>query len=201
MLVDVGCGTGAFARRVHERYGAVVGVDFIPLARSNSENVHFVRADLRHGIPLGDGVADTVTAIEVVEHIANPILLVREAFRIARPGGKFVLTTPNVRYVRQLLRLIVRGEGPRTAGRYDDELLWDGGHLHYFTSKDLVALLKGVGFVSIRSMALMRSEGFLPVVRRWLSRWPGNPLVREFLTGRLLVTGTKPRGTSGRADT
>ena len=192
MLVDVGCGAGAFVRRMRDRYGSLVGIDFIPQARSDLDNVHFVRADLRHGIPLGDGVADMVTAIDVIEHMASPALLAREALRIARPGGEFVLTTPNVRYVRQLFRLIVRGEGPRTASRYDDELLWDGGHLHYFTSKDLVALLKGVGFVSVRSTALLRPEGFMPVVRRLMARWPGSPLVREFLTGRLLVVAMKP---------
>ena len=194
MLVDVGCGSGDFARRVHERYDTVVGMDFIPLARSDSDNVHLVRADLRQGIPLGDEVADTVTAIEVVEHITNPVLLAREAFRIARPGGKFILTTPNVRYVRHLFHLVVQGQGPKTSGHRNNDLLWDGGHIHYFTSNDLVRLLKEAGFASVGSTALIQRGGFLPMVRRLLLCWPGNPLVREFLTGRLLVIGTKPWG-------
>ena len=192
MLVDIGCGSGAFIAQLHDRYDVLVGVDFIPLARSDFANVHFVRADLRCGIPLDDRVANTITAIEVIEHIADPILLVREAFRIARPGAEFILTTPNVRYVRHLLRLVVQGQGPRTSGHPGDEPLWDGGHIHYFTSKDLMRLLKDGGFASVRSTALIQPEGFLPLIRRLLLRWPGNPLVREFLTGRLLVTGTKP---------
>lgn len=196
VLVDIGCGSGTFFGQVHDRYDLLVGIDFIPLARSDFDNAYFLRADLSYGIPLVDRVADTVTAIEVIEHMADPLLFVREAFRILKPGGEFILTTPNVRYVRQVFRLIVRGQGPKTAGCADHELLWDGGHIHYFTSKDLVVLLRGVGFVSVRSMALIRPEGFLPVIRRLLACWPSNVLVREFLTGRLLVVGMRPRKAS-----
>lgn len=192
MLVDIGCGSGAFLRQVRHRYHRVVGIDFIPLARPAFENTHVLRADLRLGIPLADAVADTVTAIELVEHIADPVFLVREAFRIARPGGELVLTTPNTRYVRHLLRLVVEGHGPKTSGYDDNDVLWDGGHIHYFTRKDLEALLTGAGFVSIRSIALIQPNGFMPGMRRLLSRWPESPLVREFLTGRLLVTAKRP---------
>ena len=195
-VLDVGCGTGTFLKQTHDRYDTLVGIDFIPSARSDVENVHFLRADLRLGIPLGDGVADTITAIEVVEHAADPLLLVREAFRIARPGAEFLLTTPNVRYIRHLFRLVLQGKGPKTAAHHDDELLWDGGHIHYFTSRDLEALLEEAGFVSVQSMAMIQAEGFLPAIRGLLSRWPGNALVREFLSGRLLVTGRKPEDAS-----
>lgn len=192
MLVDIGCSTGAFLGRMHDRYDALVGIDFIPATRSEFDNVQFLQADLRLGIPLAESMADTVTATEVIEHIADPILLVREAFRIARPGAEFILTTPNVRYIKHLFQLVVRGRGPKTAAHHDDGLLWDGGHIHYFTSSDLEALLKEAGFVGVRSLALIQPEGSLPLVRTLLSRWPGNPVVREFLTGRLLVTGRKP---------
>ena len=153
MLVDIGCSTGAFLGRMHDRYDALVGIDFIPAARSEFDNVQFLQADLRLGIPLAEAMADTVTATEVIEHIADPILLVREAFRIARPGAAFILTTPNIRYIKHLFQLVVRGRGPKTAAHHDDELLWDGSHVHYFTSSDLEALLKEAGFVGVRSRA------------------------------------------------
>lgn len=192
VLADIGCGTGTFTKAMHDRYDTLFGFDFIPIPPSDFKNVHFIRADLRVGIPLDDGVADTITAIEVIEHAADPILLVREAFRVAKPGAEFILTTPNIRYIRHLVRLVLQGKGPKTAGHQDDELLWDGGHVHYFTSKDLEALLRDAGFVSVQSMAMIQPGGFLPAIRHLLSRWPGNPLVREFLSGRLMVTGRKP---------
>ena len=192
MLVDVGCGFGAFLGQLHDRYDALVGIDFVPLTRAEFDNVHLVRGDLRQGLPLSGDVADTVTAIEVIEHVADPILLVQEAFRILRPGGELMLTTPNIRYVRHAFRLIVQGRGPKTSGLNDDRLLWDGGHIHYFTSKDLVALLWEAGFVSVEASALINARGFLPLFRRFLSSRAANPVVREFLTGRLLVSGKKP---------
>ena len=196
VLADIGCGTGTFLKQLHDRYDTLVGIDFIPNARSDLDNVEFLQADLRLGIPLGDEVADTITAIEVIEHAADPLLLVREAFRIARPGATLILTTPNVRYIRHLFRLVLQGKGPKTAAYEDDELLWDGGHIHYFTSRDLEALLNEAGFVSVHSMAMIQPGGFLPAIRRLLSRWPSNALVREFLSGRLLVTGRKPEEAS-----
>lgn len=196
VLADIGCGTGAFTKTMHDRYDTLFGIDFISIPRSDVENVHFLRADLRIGIPLNNGVADTITAIDAIEHAADPILLVREAFRIAKPGAEFILTTPNIRYIRHLFRLVLQGKGPKTAGYHDDELLWDGGHVHYFTSKDLEALLKDAGFVSIQSTAIIQPDGFFSGMRSLLSRWPGNPLVREFLSGRLMVTGRKPEDAS-----
>lgn len=192
VLVDVGCGAGTFLGQVRDHYNVVVGIDFIPLQRSRHDNVHLVRADLRNGIPLPDSVATTLTAIELIEHIADPAGLIREAFRVARPGAELILTTPNVRYVRHLFRLVVQGRGPRTSSERHDDVLWDGGHIHYFTAKDIAVLLNDAGFVSVRARALIQAKGFLPVVRRLLSRWPNSPPVREFLTGRLMITGKKP---------
>ena len=196
VLVDIGCGFGGFLKQMRDRYDTLIGLDFVPLGRPDADNVHLARADLRQGIPLSDGVADTVTAVEVIEHVASPVLLVEEAFRITRPGGELIITTPNVRYMRHLIRLFVQGHGPKTSAHRQDEVLWDGGHIHYFTSSDVVALFRDAGFVSIRSLALISPDGFLPGVRRLLSRWPDNPAVREFLTGRLMVTGRKPEHAS-----
>ncbi len=196
VLADIGCGFGGFLEQMRDRYDTLIGCDFVPLERSAFNDVNLIRSDLRQGIPLGDCIADTVTAVEVIEHVANPVLLVEEAFRITRPGGEFMVTTPNVRYMRHLIRLFVQGHGPRTSAHRQDEILWDGGHIHYFTSSDVVALFRDAGFVSIRSLAMIGARGFLPGVRRLLSRWPENPIVREFLTGRLMVTGRKPEHAS-----
>jgi SAM-dependent methyltransferase len=195
-LVDIGCGSGALLRQVRDRYDLLVGIDFIPLRRPEFDKSLLVRADLRDGIPLANSVADTVTATELIEHIAEPAGLVREVFRIARPGAEAIFTTPNVRYVRHLFRLVIQGRGPRTSGACHDDVLWDGGHIHYFTAKDVMALLRKAGFVSVEASALIQANGFLPAVRRLASRWPGNPMVRELLTGRLMITGRKPEGTT-----
>lgn len=54
-----------------------------------------------------------------------------------------MISTPNIRYLRHLFSLIVKGRFPETSG---DTEHWDGGHLHYFTYKDIEELLKSFVF-------------------------------------------------------
>jgi SAM-dependent methyltransferase len=45
-------------------------------------------------LPIGDGKADSVVMIEVLEHTPNPFVTLQEAARVLRNGGTLVLTTP-----------------------------------------------------------------------------------------------------------
>lgn len=109
-VVDLGCGTGRFQHHAGSIATAYIGVDVVRHPGLGSD-VTFVQADLdREPVPLGDGRADIVAAIETVEHLENPRRLLREAARILRPGGTLVVTTPNQLSLLCLLCLIFKGE-------------------------------------------------------------------------------------------
>ena len=59
---------------------------------------HIGDIDQRHLRRLGKGKYDFVIAMHVIEHVANPIALIEDAFYILRPGGIFVLAAPDKRY-------------------------------------------------------------------------------------------------------
>lgn len=107
-LVDVGCGVGRLHAYVRPRFSRYVGVDVVQY-EDFPEDAEFCRLDLDSGrLPLPDGTADVVAAIEVIEHLENPRDFVRKLVRLAAPGGWVIVTTPNQLSFLSILSLIVR---------------------------------------------------------------------------------------------
>jgi 2-polyprenyl-6-hydroxyphenyl methylase/3-demethylubiquinone-9 3-methyltransferase len=98
--LDVGCGAGLLAEPLARLGAEVAGVDAaeqtVAVARAHAEGAGLA-IDYRHGelASLGLGVFDLVTAMEVLEHVADkPAFLAGLAKHLA-PGGLMVLSTPN----------------------------------------------------------------------------------------------------------
>src|ERR1051326_2853193 len=96
-LLDVGCGDGLFLNRMRGLGWEVDGVDFDERAIKNAQAKYHL--DLHHGdlqsVKFGDGQFDAVTLSHVIEHVPEPIDLLREVERILKRGGRAVVTTPN----------------------------------------------------------------------------------------------------------
>ena len=95
-LLDLGCGTGEFAAAAVARGARVVGLDIDPdavkiasaavgPARFEVGDVH----DLGSATGLGGPFA-VVAAMQLLTHVANPLRVLREASRVAAPGGTVV---------------------------------------------------------------------------------------------------------------
>ncbi len=95
MLLDVGCGAGSFWPHVKDRFEHYTGVD-IERYGGFPDGECFVRSDLEsYAVPLPEGAADAVVAVETIEHVENPRAFVRELRRLVKPGGWVAVTTPN----------------------------------------------------------------------------------------------------------
>jgi len=109
VVVDVGCGIGRFLEYAGDLASDYVGIDVVRHPRL-SPDAAFHRADLdREDIPLSDGTADIVVALETIEHLESPRAFCRELTRVLKPGGWLVMSTPNQLSVLSILCLIVRG--------------------------------------------------------------------------------------------
>lgn len=112
-LLDIGCGLGEFLSSVTTRGVKKFGVDinekYLDYCRDKFPDVVLKWSDVCDRLPFPDEEFDVVVSICVIEHVDNPTMLVREAFRVCRRGGIVCFVTPNIGRVKRLL-MVVRGK-------------------------------------------------------------------------------------------
>ncbi|MBI1245720.1 MAG: methyltransferase domain-containing protein [Alphaproteobacteria bacterium] len=101
-VADIGCGDGALAGMLSRELDAeVVGIDPSAAAIGHAR-AEFARRSWRGEFVVGDAYAtglpdasfDAAISADVIEHVRHPDRLLAEARRILKPGGVFVVTTP-----------------------------------------------------------------------------------------------------------
>jgi SAM-dependent methyltransferase len=93
-LLDLGCGTGGYAKALGERGHDVLGLEVNPGYARVARELG-VRVEVYDGgaLPLDDGAFDTVMLLEVLEHVERPAELLAEARRVA--SRNVLASTPN----------------------------------------------------------------------------------------------------------
>jgi SAM-dependent methyltransferase len=184
LLVDVGCGTARLRERLAGLFGRYVGADVIRHDGFPAD-AEFARVDLDTGrLPIPDGSADIVTAVETIEHLENPRAFMRELVRLARPGGLVVVTTPNQLSWLSLLTLLTKGvfnafqEGP---GLYP-------AHLTALLETDLLRIGRECGLADLRIS--FTDRGRIPFCNR---HWPARLGLRgRRFSDNILMSGVRP---------
>jgi 2-polyprenyl-3-methyl-5-hydroxy-6-metoxy-1,4-benzoquinol methylase len=109
--LDVGCGRGHLLRRIKELWepAQLWGLDPIDWLEDDlRDDIEFrqVGAEQAEGLP----AVDRVMMIEVIEHLEAPWSTLRAAAKLVAPGGRIVVSTPNLAGLRTRLELAVRGQ-------------------------------------------------------------------------------------------
>jgi len=94
-MLDVGCGTGANLELL-SKYGQAEGVDVSEeaLAFCASRGLRNVKKGRAEELPFDNQSFNIVTALDVVEHLDDDFLGLREMYRVLKPGGSAVLFVP-----------------------------------------------------------------------------------------------------------
>ena len=108
LILDVPAGEGAFADRARAA-GIEVQCGDLDVSRFKVKGIECRQVDLNKRWPYSSEIFDGVVSIEAVEHLENPWHFAREANRVLRPGGKLLVTTPNVLSIRSRLSYLLYG--------------------------------------------------------------------------------------------
>lgn len=143
-VLDVGCATGYLARELGNRGCAVSGVEVDTEAAEEARPYldRVVVADLdnsRLTEHFEAGSFDVVIFADVLEHLVDPAAVLADATSLLAPGGKVVLSVPNVAHGSLRLALL--------QGRwaYTDTGLLDRTHIRFYTYATLLELVEGAG--------------------------------------------------------
>jgi ubiquinone/menaquinone biosynthesis C-methylase UbiE len=98
-ILDVGCGIGAYVRRLRELSPRVCGVDIDERRiKRGSESLPNLMLAVAERLPFLDNSFDAVLLNEVIEHVSDDAATVREAWRVVKVGGSVVIFAPNRLY-------------------------------------------------------------------------------------------------------
>jgi SAM-dependent methyltransferase len=170
-MLDVGCGTGWLA----DHFTSYTGIDGSPdaVARAEARGRHVVLGDVGRPLPFPDACFDGVVLKDLLEHVADPVAVVRDVRRVLRAGGRVFASSPDAQrwvwddythrrpFTRRSLRLLFGDEG-FAVERVGYE-----------------SVMPGTSIVSARTghrrPAVLRAAAWLPVVRRnvWLTARAG----------------------------
>lgn len=147
-VLDVGTGSGALTARLMDNGFEVTacdrdGSDF----RGGSSFVPWNLDESDIPVQLASQTFDGACAIEILEHVENPSSALRGLYRIVRPGGIVIVSTPNLTHPRSRLKFFVRG----APAYFGPDEFFSSGHRSLLPPWLLERLMTEAGFEAIET--------------------------------------------------
>ena len=182
-LLDIGCWDGYIMQKIlkSKKVKSAVGVDnckpAVASCRKKKLNAIWVRT-VDEKLPFKNNEFGAILAGEVIEHLYDVNTFLKEIYRLLKPNGQFIITTPNLVSFGSRITILL-GKIPWMIENEIEPP--NSGHLRYFTFKALEQLLEKHGFITNKKNADVLNLGS----RFYIAT---NFLTKTFLTiGRIII--------------
>jgi SAM-dependent methyltransferase len=133
-VLDLPAGSGTDSRNLHELGYQVVPADLFPeVFEVEGSGLRCVDADMAARLPFEDASFDYLLNSEGIEHLADQMSFLAECRRVLKPGGRLIITTPNLLSLRARVAFALTGN--RGFRSFVDEVtsVWgyDGERLYH----------------------------------------------------------------------
>lgn len=179
-VLDVGCAAGALGARIRERGNWVGGIELsVEGARLAGERLDRVWSfDIESPWPgeLQASDMDLVIVGEVLEHVFDPVNVLSNIRSALKPGGSVIITTPNFITWTNRFRFLV-GDF-----RYEEEGMFDFGHIRWFTYGYLKEVLKEAKYRIADEQHIIFPGKLTKILKHWPSLFAWQFVVRAVTT-------------------
>ena len=139
-ILDLGCSGGRLAERLRKLGHHVAGVDGIEVEGVRDRVDDFVLGNLEDGVPAAAGTGfDVVIAADVIEHVTDPLRLMRQMTDVVTGNGEILISTPNFGHWYPRARVAIG------MFDYDRRGILDETHLRFFSRRSLLRAVRASG--------------------------------------------------------
>lgn len=154
-ILDIGSGAGFFLKHGLERGWTVLGLE--PAAQAakyaREQGIEVIEDIFCEEVVGSLGEFDVVHASLVLEHVPDPIQIIKTAYRITKPGGIICISTPNDYNPFQ--------HALRKVDQYPPWWVCPNHHLNYFSPESLKQLIERCGYIHFHSESSFPIDLFL----------------------------------------
>lgn len=159
-ILELGCANGRFSSSIKDRQSVEIwGIEYNAEAAANAAKrldkvINDDIANALDELPLN--YFDCVVCNDILEHLPDPVEILKSLRKHITNDGVLVSSIPNVRYLPVLYEILIRKDF-----KYRDSGVLDNTHLRFFTNKSIIRLFDLSGYKVMNIKGLKAAVPFL----------------------------------------
>ena len=157
-VLDYGCGNGIFGIYIKQKANCrIIGIDGSPYALKGAEEIGYdetfcVNDFCQDKIPMNDESVDFVISKDIIEHLLDPVFMLKEIHRVCRKNGLLLLHVPNHFPLLYRLKFLFTNDID-TQNFFPDASDWDFPHIRFYRHRNVIQKLEEIGFEMVEDFS------------------------------------------------